>query len=123
MYHDGRLKWVQTNRSGKDRVRPIGTRVERLVEEVLRGTRNKLAEQLASVVACAVDDDFKLHCRLCMAEHGVLIVHVDNPVLVYPMRLRWWSVLRESLSRITGTCRIGRVVFRCGSAGVRVKQA
>ncbi len=123
MYHDGRLEWVQTNRSGKDRVRPIGTRVEQLVEEALRGTRSKLAEQLASAIACAVDDDFKAHCRLCTAQHGVLIVHVDNPVLVYPMRLRWWSVLRESLSRITDRCRIGGIVFRCGSAGVRVKHA
>lgn len=119
MNSDRRLEWVQTNRLKKDRVQHVGTRMERLVEQLTVWNRTTIQE-VSPVIAGLVDSEFRAHCRIAVADGGKLTINVDHPALVYSMRTRWLSLLREALSTMRSRRRIDGIVFEFGAAGVRL---
>jgi hypothetical protein len=120
MQSDPRLKWIQENRRRTERVQRAAVPIQRLTQSMLAGAGAEGAKRVALAAADIVDDEFRAHCRIWSAEKGALIVHVDEPALVCPMRLRWSGPLREGLVSV----KVGRlthgIVFRYGEAGFRV---
>ncbi len=117
MSRDGRLKWIQANRTRRDRTRRVGEMIERLVEQAA-GTGAEEASRVAAIVADLVDDDFRQCCRLVFGEEGVVVINVDHPTLVQPMRQRWLVSLREAMVGRRTPTRIRRIVFAYGEVGV-----
>ena len=116
---DRRLEWVRRNRAKTDRARPVGGAVERLVGQI--GGKGTIAAcSAAEAIADAVDDEFRTHCRVFVADGRRLIINVDHAALVYPMRIRWLSPLRKALSRSRLP---DAIAFEFGNAGVSVPGA
>ena len=120
MQSDARLKWVHRNRKCKERVRHAGAAIQRTIQEVVSGTDVTAAKKVASAIAGVVDSEFRVHCRIYVSEQGALIVHVDEPALVYSMRVQWSEVIRNSLSGVRSTTLTTGIIFRYGGAGVQV---
>ena len=107
---DGRLAWIQANRTKASRSRPVGGVIERLVGQLAERTRGEqVALESANEV---VDGDFRTHCRLSSDHRGAVVVWVDDASLVYVMRRRWQSVLSAALRRPRNQVR-----FEYGTAG------
>ena len=92
------LSWVQQNRARRTCMNHAGLLVARVAEQLQQGSSPAGAE-LAAVLAGVVDEDFKAHCRVGGVRGGKLVVTVDHPGRVAPMRLRWLSRLQEIGSR------------------------
>ena len=101
MPRDGRLKWVQANRTRRGRTRSVGPLISGLVE---RGPVASVEEALAAAgaIAAVMDDEFRAHCRVTVPDKRTLVINVDSAALVYPIRLRWLSRLQEQLSSSGG---------------------
>ncbi len=120
MQSDARLRWVHKNRKGKERVRHAGAAIARTMQEVVSDRHVTAAKQLAAAIAGVVDSEFRAHCRIYVSEQGALIVHVNEPALVYTMRVQWSEVIRGCLPGNRSTTLTDGITFRYGSAGVRV---
>jgi len=120
MQSDAQLKWVHRNRKREERVRHTGAAIQHTIQEVVSGTDVTTAKEVASAIAGVVDGEFRVHCRIYVSEQGALIVHVDEPALVYVMRVQWLEVIRKGLSGIRSTTLTNGIIFRYGSAGVQV---
>ncbi|MFQ5590601.1 MAG: DciA family protein [Phycisphaerae bacterium] len=119
MFSDGRLAWVQRNRvrRGCSRERRLGY----LAASVARGLHlagDELAPTAASIIAEVVDEEFKAHCRLASVHNGRIVINVDQPALVYHMRMRWLELLTAAFSADKAARSIVRVVFEYGEGGV-----
>lgn len=115
------LEWVTHNRARPVRTIPVA----RLVQYVVEGhhsERDTIAEGVAPQLAGLVDGAFKDHCRIGGVQKGTLMIHVNRAALVYPMRLRWQSLLANELGQRRGGPTIGRVRFTFGTAGVRIPE-
>ncbi|UCC30780.1 MAG: hypothetical protein JSU86_00600 [Phycisphaerales bacterium] len=97
----------------------VGTSVGQLVEEAL-GPGADAAREVAVVFADHVDEEFQRHCRT-VVRGRTLVINVDAPSLVYPMRMRWLSRLCEILSSSNRQA-VDRVVFEFGTAGISVME-
>jgi len=117
MSQDGRLKWIQANRTRRDRTRLVGGMIERLVQQAA-GSGAEEVSRVAAIVADLVDDDFRRCCRVVFGEEGVVVINVDHPTLVQLMRQRWLVPLREALVGRRTPTRIHRIVFAYGEVGV-----
>ncbi len=120
MHCDSRLQWIQANRGKKERAQRAAVPIQRLVENMLAGTGVEAAKRVASVAADIVDEEFRTHCRIWSIQRGAVIVHVDDPTLVSPMRLRWLGPLRERLVSVKAGHLAHGIIFRYGEAGFRV---
>ena len=120
MHHDPRVEWIQANRTRKNPVQPVGAAVERVTAQLLQGRELQAAREAVMAIAAVVDEEFRRRCRVVVEERGTLVVNVDSPALVYPMRLRWTSVLRDVLARTRSASPIRRIVFEHGTAGMSV---
>ncbi len=120
MQSDPRLKWIQANRRKTERVQRASVPIQRLTESMLAGAGVEGAKRVALEAAAIVDDEFRAHCRIWSADRGALIVYVDDPALVWPMRLRWSGPLRERLVSVKAGHLAHGIVFRYGEAGFRV---
>ncbi|RME37273.1 MAG: hypothetical protein D6788_09845, partial [Planctomycetota bacterium] len=69
--------------------------------------------EVVSDVAEKVDQTFKEHCRLSLTESGELLVSVDDPAWIDPLRRRW----QRRLTEVRG---IRRVRFQPGSGGFAI---
>lgn len=99
----------------KDRMQRVGTSVGQLIEEAV-GRGADAAREIATVLAGCVNEEFQRHCRV-VVRGRTLVINVDAPTLVYPMRMRWLSKLCEVLSSSNRRAVI-RVVFEYGTAGI-----
>lgn len=117
MSQDGRLKWIQANNTRRNRTRLVGGMIERLVKQAA-GAGAEEVSRVAAVVADLVDDDFRRCCRLVLGEEGVVVINVDHPALVQPIRQRWLVPLREALLGRRTPARVRRIVFAYGEVGV-----
>ncbi len=120
MQSDARLRWVQKNRKGEERVRRAGAAIQRTIQEAVSDRGVSAAKLVATAIAGVVDSEFRAHCRIYVSEHGALIVHVNEPALVYAMRVQWSEVIRSVLSGIRNNTLTNGISFRYGSAGVQV---
>ena len=119
MQDEYELGWVQRNRSKKSCMRSAGSLVRELAEQLY--TSNVApAIEVAAHLTRVVDEEFCRHCRVADVRGGRLLIHVGRAELVYPMRLWWEDTLREALSAVSTGCRVNRVVFAFGTAGVSV---
>lgn len=103
----------------KDRMQRIGTPVGQLVEEAL-GSGAEAAREVALVLASRVDEEFQRHCRV-VVRGRTLVINVDAPTLVYPMRMRWLSQLCQVLSSFDRRA-VDRVAFEFGGDGIGVME-
>jgi len=117
MSQDDRLKWIQANRTRRDRTLRVGDTIERLVD-LAAGSGAEEVSRVAAIVSDLVDDDFRRCCGLVFGEEGVVVINVDHPTLVQPMRLRWLVTLREALVGRRIPTPVRRVVFAYGEGGV-----
>ncbi|UCE62078.1 MAG: DUF721 domain-containing protein [Phycisphaerales bacterium] len=113
------LTWVQRNRARRPSERQAGQVMETLVVRECTDAFERCGE-LARALAGYVDDDFRRHCRLAGVSRGVLTINVDEPSLLYAMRMRWEGVLGDAVRRCGRRGVIGRVVFEYGGTGMRV---
>lgn len=123
MHSHTQLEWIQENRAKKDRVRTVGDAVEQLVSRVVESRDIAAMRKAAEVLSGLVDNEFRRHCHVAAADNGKLAIHVDNPALVYPMRLRWSIPLRDALSRAGRLAPGARVVFEQGMAGIALSRS
>lgn len=119
MHHDLRLKWVGKNRTRRDRGEHVGRQIERFVKHIMASGMAE-AQEAASIIGGLVDNEFRLHCRVAVGSGTTVVIYVDHPGLVYSMRLRWLSPLREALSKATWRGSLDRIIFEFGTAGVSV---
>ena len=96
-----------------------GFLVARVAERLQQETLPACAE-LAAALAGVVDMDFKAHCRVAGLRSGKLLLMVDHPARLAPLRLRWLCRLQEIMSRKSRGRRVAGVVFELGNAGVRI---
>ncbi|MGB2986961.1 MAG: DciA family protein [Phycisphaerae bacterium] len=95
----------------------IGACVEKLVARA--GVQGDAAAQaLASAITELVDDEFRSHCRVTVMDGRTLVINVDGPGLVYPMRMRWLAPLRRAQSASSWGHRVNKIVFEFGTTGV-----
>jgi hypothetical protein len=64
-----------------------------------------------------IDDDFRRHCTVGAIGKGALIIHVDSPGLVAPIRTRWTGVILEAVQQVREFSRIRRVTFEFANGG------
>lgn len=119
MPRDRRLEWTQKNRARRDRVQSAGSALKRVVEDVAV-TGQAAAWEAAEAVAGLVDGEFAAHCRITVAGGRRVIVYVDDPVLVQPLRARWLLRLREALITNRGHGSAREIVFAYGREGIRI---
>lgn len=79
------------------------------------------ARGVAVVLADYVDEEFQRHCRIVVRGRTV-VINVDAPTLVYPMRMRWLSRLCEIMAN-SNRRGVDRVVFEFGTAGISVMES
>lgn len=115
MNQDTQLEWVQRNRSRKSRVQPLGVWAERVVSQV-DADGLTAARSMAHALSPLVDEQFREHCRVARVGRRRVIIHVDDPALVYQMRMRWVPALRSAR-------RIGSLWFEFGTSGVTLPPA
>lgn len=120
MHCDSRLKWIQLNRGKKERAQRAAVPIQRLVENMLAGAGVETAKRVALLATDIVDEEFRTHCRIGSGQRGAVIIYVDDPTLVCPMRLRWSEPLRERLVSVKAGHLAHGIVFRYGEAGFRV---
>lgn len=118
MHSQTQLKWIQGNRTRRDRVRTVGGAVTQLVGRVVESRGITAMRKVADVLSDLVDDEFRRHCHVAAADSGNLVIGVDNPALVYAMRLRWSIPLRDALARAGRLAPGARVVFEQGATGI-----
>ena len=121
MSDDSRLRWVWQNRKRVPRERLVGDLLAFKARELQSG-EEELARGVASAIAGIVDQDFMRHCRIGSLSNGAIVVNVDEPALVCPMRLRWLDVLSGALRRSGPGRAIRSIVFRYDKAGVVIRQ-
>lgn len=122
MEHDPRLEWIQANRTRKARVQPVSAAIQRITEQLLRGQDSRAAREVLMIVAGTVDEEFRRRCRVLVESRGTLVVTVDSPALVYPMRLRWAPALHDLLVGARCASPIRRIVFEHGTAGLCIPE-
>jgi hypothetical protein len=113
------LKWVQQNRSISARTERVGPLVRRYLQQRYRPCREE-AVRVASILADVVDEEFRKHCVIGAVEHGVALVHVDHPALVYAMRARWLDRLLQVLGGRGRYPSVRGIAFRFGKDGERI---
>jgi hypothetical protein len=113
------LHWVRQNRARKHRDQRIAGPVTRLVQGVVLPAAQGIGE-LAERLAPLVDDGFREHCRVSLADRRTLRVNVTDAALAYSMRGRWLAKLRSALAEPGSGPRISRIVFAFGTEGFRV---
>jgi hypothetical protein len=116
------LKWIQGNRSHSVRTERVDTLLCRYVRECYE-PRHEEARKIASILADTVDEEFRNHCVVAAVEHGVVLVHVDHPGLVYAMRTRWLDRLLQVLVRDRRRPSVRGIAFRFGNDGERIATA
>ena len=90
------------------------------VAQLVRGlgdTTNGVSRAAALAIKDMVDSEFSRHCRIAV-DGGRLLVSVDREPLVYSMRLRWLSPLREALAHALLRGRITSILFAFGTTGL-----
>lgn len=117
MADDFRLQWIQRNRVKRERVQHVGAALGRLARELLSTETDRTAK-IVRRINTVVDAEFCRHCRILVTREGRLLVNVDEPGLVYTMRLRWAALLGRSLGGMLPGVRQGRLMFVHGRAGV-----
>lgn len=116
------LKWIHRNRSDCVRTERVDTLLHRYVHECYE-PRHEEAKKIASILADSVDEEFRSHCLVATVEHGVVLVHVDHPGLVYAMRTRWLDQLLQVLVRDRRSPGVRGIAFRFGNDGEQIATA
>ncbi len=119
---DVRLGWVQRNRTRRTNEHRAGDILGALARRE-RLSANDAVLAVASTVARLVDREFMTHCRIASVSKGTMVVNVDAPALVYPMRMRWLDTLRTALCKRRTRTLVAAVVFQHGKTGVLVTDA
>ena len=109
------LEWVHRNHQPAERVESIGSLAVQLAQS--QWGRMAMDDLVVSEVAAYVDDAFRRHCSLQTINHGQLVVLVDHPSLVYPMRVRWQGRLGKRLVQTCRSAGIRSVFFKQGRGG------
>lgn len=116
------LEWVSRNRSVKKPVVTAGSLVSRVVRQAREKSYEPAAE-VAAILAELVDEEFRLHCLVGAVRRGRLVIHVDQPGLVYSLRLRWASRLCGALIGRWRRWAVDEVLFKFSLAGVQIPAA
>jgi hypothetical protein len=118
---DLQLGWVHQNRTRRTRERRAGDVLGSLAREV-RPAEAEHLRAVISTVASLVDQAFMRHCRLASLSKAAMVVNVDEPALVCPMRLRWLDALRKTLCMGRPGQGVRSIIFRYGTTGVIIRQ-
>ncbi len=111
-----RLAWMQRQRARRENVRLAGDAMARFAAELSAGPAMP-DEAVLQALADTVDAEFKRHCRVAGLQGQVLVIHVDEVSMVYPMRMRWSGPLGRLLASGFRRSSISGVRFRFGRAG------
>lgn len=103
-------------------MQPVSAAIERITEQLLRGQDSRAAREVLIMLADMVDEEFRRRCRVLVESRGTLVVNVDSPALVYPMRLRWAPALHDLLMGTRRASPIRRIVFEHGTAGLCIPE-
>ena len=122
MHGDTRLEWTQANRAKRSRTCRVAEPVEQLVRRIAADCDVSAARECAACLSGVVDEEFRRCCRIGASDGGTIVVAVDRPALVYPMRTQWLSLLQEALAVRSDGFSGRRIVFEHGNAGVRVPE-
>ena len=117
---DLQLGWIHQNRSRRTRERRAGDVLGSLAREVRPADAERL-HAVISTVASLVDQAFMRHCRVATLSKTAMVVTVDEPALVCPMRLRWLT-LRKTLCVGRPGRGVRSIIFRYGTTGVIIRQ-
>ena len=96
------LNWVQRNRMRGWRSRvavPVGDLAAGFAREA-QEVDIELLRAADAVIRDVVDAGLAAHCRVGGLSGGTLVLYVDQPALVFPLRTRWSARLRGAMARI-----------------------
>ena len=119
MAHSRRLEWTQANRTKRNRIQRLATGLRNVVDRAASASAPSSDEVISTVAGC-VDDEFKKHCCLFVTARGKLIVSVDDPSLVYPVRQRWLGPLRRVLFGLKCRPTVNWIAFEFGTEGTEL---
>ena len=115
---DNALYWVTRNRARRDSVRRAGEFVGWLsdgVESEHGGLRDA-----AQLIAGVVEGEFHDHCRVGAVQGNSVVIYVDEPGMIAPMRLRWSTNVLRALQAQKEFKAVRRVIFDHGRNGASV---